>query len=90
MVTVANTTPPRLILMLAVYFLILITAMVLVVTLHTEALRFLPLGGHDAFEGSILEITQSEISVTAGKWQEKAKRFRRPNAVNLIKTSQIP
>ena len=67
MVTVENTTPSRLVLKLAVYFLILIAVIILVITLHSEALHYLPVGGHDALQDSALEITQSKLSIARGK-----------------------
>ena len=67
MVTVENITPSRLFVKLAVYFLTLIAVISLVITLHSEALHYLPVGGNDALQDSDLEITQSKLSIAEGK-----------------------
>jgi len=57
-----NTTPPRLIVKLAAYFLILISAIVVVLLANSDALRYLPLGGTDALQRTQIEITQSRLN----------------------------
>ena len=60
--TIENTTPPRLILKLAVYFLVLISSIVAVLLANSDALRHLPLGGTDALQRTQIEITQSRLN----------------------------
>ena len=59
--TIENTTPPRLILKLAAYFLVLISSIVVLLLANSDALRYLPLGGTDALERTQIEITQSRL-----------------------------
>ena len=70
--TVENTTPIRLIIKLAVYFLILISAMVVLISVQSDALRYLPLGGSDALQRTELEITQSRLNFSADGTSETA------------------
>lgn len=60
--TIENTTPPRLILKLAAYFLVLISAIVVLLLANSDALRYLPLGGTDALQRTQIEITQSRLT----------------------------
>ena len=58
-----NITPEKLILKLSLYFLVLIAAIVIVVTLHADALRYLPLGGTHAMQNTNIEITESRLDI---------------------------
>ena len=59
--TAENITPAKLILKLAAYFLVLITAIVVVALYNPDSLRYLPLGGTDALQHTDLEITKSRL-----------------------------
>lgn len=56
-----NISPPKLILKLSAYFLVLISAMVVTVSLHPNALRYLPIGGTHALQTTDIEITESRL-----------------------------
>lgn len=58
-----NITPQKLILQLLAYFLILITAIVIIVTAHADTLQYLPLGGTDALQRTGIEITTSGLEI---------------------------
>ena len=60
-----NITPIGLILKLSVYFLVLISIMVVILTAHSDALRYLPIGGNDALQHTELEITQSRLDFSS-------------------------
>lgn len=60
-----NITPPKLILKLAAYFLVLISAIVILITAHADILRYLPLGGTDALQHTEIEITQSKLDFSS-------------------------
>jgi hypothetical protein len=57
----ANISPPTLILKLSAYFFVLISAIVVTVSMDSSALRFLPIGGHDALQTTDIEITASKL-----------------------------
>ena len=59
---IENTTPPRLILKLTAYFLVLFSAMIVLLLADSDALRYLPLGGTDALQKTQLEITESRLN----------------------------
>jgi hypothetical protein len=59
--TVENITPAKLILKLSAYFLLLISAVILLLLVNSDAIRYLPLGGTDALQETSLEITQSRF-----------------------------
>lgn len=61
--TTANITPQRLILRLSVYFAVLITTFVIIITAHADALQYLPLGGTDALQHTDIEITTSGLEI---------------------------
>jgi hypothetical protein len=63
--TMINITPARLILKLAVYFLVLITAIVVLVSNQSDALRYLPIGGTHALQTTELEITESKLNFSS-------------------------
>ena len=63
--TAENITPAKLILKLAAYFLALISAMIILLLVHADALRYLPLGGTDALQGVDLEITKSRLDFSS-------------------------
>jgi uncharacterized protein DUF4956 len=56
-----NITPPKLILKLSAYFLILISSLVLIIMFRPDTLRYLPFGGTDALQHTQFEITQSRL-----------------------------
>ena len=60
--TIENTTPARLILKLAAYFLVLISSIVVLLLANSDALRYLPLGGTDALQRTQIEITESRLN----------------------------
>jgi len=64
-VTTENITPPKLILKLSMYFLILISAIVILITAHSDSLRYLPLGGTDALQRTDIEITESRLDFSS-------------------------
>jgi hypothetical protein len=61
-VNVENITPPRLILKLAAYFLVLISAVIILLLANSDVLRYLPLGGTDALQKTQIEITESRLN----------------------------
>ena len=65
LVTAENITPAKLILKLAAYFLVLISAIIILLLVHADALRYLPLGGTDALQGVDLEITKSRLDFSS-------------------------
>jgi hypothetical protein len=65
-VNVENTTPPRLILKLAAYFLVLFSAIIILLLTNSDALRYLPLGGTDALQKTQIEITESRLNFDSG------------------------
>jgi len=60
-----NITPANLILKLSAYFLLLIGAIVILVTMHADVLRYLPLGGTDALQTTEIEITESRLDFSS-------------------------
>jgi len=64
-VTTENITPPKLILKLSAYFFVLITAIVILITAHSDSLRYLPLGGTDALQRTDIEITESKLDFSS-------------------------
>lgn len=68
--SIENTTPPRLIVKLIIYFSALIIFMTAVVLTFPDSVPYLPFGGSDAFENGSqvdFEITQSRLSIAAGE-----------------------
>ena len=63
--TTKNITPIGLILKLSAYFLILISIMVVILTAHSDAIRYLPIGGNDALQHTEIEITQSRLDFSS-------------------------
>ena len=63
--TAENITPPKLILKLAAYFLALISAMIILLLVDADALRYLPLGGTDALQQTDIEITKSRLDFSS-------------------------
>ena len=63
--TTENITPPRLILKLSAYFLVLISAIVIILSAHSDSLRFLPIGGTHALQNTEIEITQSKLDFSS-------------------------
>jgi hypothetical protein len=59
--TVENITPAKLILKLSAYFLLLISAVIMLLLVDSDAIRYLPLGGTPAFQETSIEITQSRF-----------------------------
>ncbi len=64
-VTTENITPPKLILKLSAYFLVLISAIVIIISAHSDSLRFLPIGGTHALQNTDIEITQSRLDFSS-------------------------
>jgi hypothetical protein len=64
-VTTENITPPKLILKLSAYFLVLIAAIVIIISAHSDSLRFLPIGGTHALRNTDIEITQSRLDFSS-------------------------
>lgn len=60
-----NITPAKLILKLSAYFLVLISASIILMLSHSDALRFLPLGGTHALQNTDLEITKSRLDFSS-------------------------
>jgi uncharacterized protein DUF4956 len=60
-----NITPPKLILKLSAYFLLLIASIVLVMLLRPDVLRYLPIGGTDALQDTQFEITRSRLDFSS-------------------------
>jgi len=65
-VAIENITPKGLILKLTVYFLVLISAIVVAISIQSNALRYLPIGGNDALQYTEIEITQSRLDFRSG------------------------
>ena len=63
--TTENITPPKLILKLSAYFLVLISAIVIIISAHSDSLRFLPIGGTHALQNTDIEITQSRLDFSS-------------------------
>ena len=63
--TTENITPPKLILKLSAYFLVLISAIVIIISAHSDSLRFLPIGGTHALQNTEIEITQSRLDFSS-------------------------
>jgi len=63
--SIENITPPKLILKLSAYFLILISSIVLVVIFRPDVLPYLPIGGTDALQETQFEITQSRLDFSS-------------------------
>ena len=63
--TAENITPAKLILKLSAYFLVLIAAMISLLLVDADALRYLPLGGTDALQQTDLEITKSRLDFSS-------------------------
>ena len=59
--TVENITPAKLILKLSAYFLALISAVIMLLLVNSDALLYLPLGGTHALQEATLEITESRF-----------------------------
>jgi len=64
-VTAENITPAKLILKLSAYFLVLISAMIVLLLVDSNALRYLPFGGTDALQQTDLEITKSRLDFSS-------------------------
>ena len=64
LVSTENITPQKLILQLCAYFLILISTIVIIITAHSDALHYLPLGGTDALQRPDIQITESGLEVS--------------------------
>jgi hypothetical protein len=64
-VNTENITPPKLILKLSAYFLVLISAIVIIISAHSDSLRFLPIGGTHALQNTDIEITQSRLDFSS-------------------------
>jgi len=64
-VTAENITPAKLILKLSAYFLVLMSATIILLLADSDALRYLPLGGTDALQNTDLEITQSRLDFSS-------------------------
>ena len=60
-----NITPAKLILKLFAYFLLLLSAMIVLLLVDADALKYLPLGGTDALQETDLEITQSRLDFSS-------------------------
>ena len=60
-----NITPKALILKLSIYFLILISAIVVTLSMYPDSLRVLPIGGNDALQNTELEITESRLDFSS-------------------------
>jgi len=60
-----NISPPRLILKLSAYFLALISAIVVTLTLYPDSVRYLPLGGTHALQTTDIEITESRLEFSS-------------------------
>lgn len=60
-----NISPPRLILKLSAYFLVLISAIVVTLTLYPDSVRYLPLGGTHALQTTDIEITESRLEFSS-------------------------
>ena len=60
-----NITPAKLILKLAAYFLALIAAIIVLLLVDADALRYLPLGGTDSLQQTDLEITKSRLDFSS-------------------------
>lgn len=65
--TTDNPTPPKLIVKLFAYFLVLISAVIILITAHSDILRYLPLGGTDALQETTIEITQSRLDFSSAQ-----------------------
>ena len=63
--TAENITPAKLILKLAAYFLALLAAMIILLLVDADALRYLPLGGTDTLQQTDLEITKSRLDFSS-------------------------
>lgn len=63
--TTENITPPKLILKLSAYFFVLIAAIVILITAHSDSLRYLPIGGTDALQRTDIEITESKLDFSS-------------------------
>ena len=59
--TVENITPAKLILKLSAYFLALISAVIMLLLVNSDALLYMPLGGTHALQEATLEITESRF-----------------------------
>jgi hypothetical protein len=65
-----NISPAKLIFRLSAYFLVIIAAIVITISVNPNALRFLPIGGTHALMTTDIEITQSRLdfsSTTSGR-----------------------
>ena len=62
-VDIENTTAPRLIFKLAIYFSVLISGMIILLLVNPDAMRYLPLGGTDALQKTEIEITKSRLNI---------------------------
>lgn len=62
--TTENITPQKLILRLSAYFVVLISIIVIILTVHSDALHYLPLGGTDALQRTDIEITESGLDIS--------------------------
>lgn len=60
-----NTTPPRLILKLVIYFVFLVAIIVGTVSVRSPEEGFVPFGGSDVLERPDIEITESRLSMAA-------------------------
>jgi len=65
-----SISPPKLILKLSAYFLVLISAIVVTLTLYPDSVRFLPLGGTHALQTTDIEITESRLDFSSASTNE--------------------
>ena len=81
--TTKNITPKGLILKLSVYFLVLISIIVVILTTYPDALRFLPIGGNDALQHTEIEITQSRLEFSSKPQSSEAPAEVTPERIRF-------
>jgi hypothetical protein len=66
-----NISPPKLIVKLSAYFLVLVSAIVVTLTFYPDSLRYLPLGGTHALQTTDIEITESRLDISSSPTVEE-------------------